>query len=65
MFWHADPGTDDPGDYLAATALPELTGPPHHRANGALLLGVATAVGATVMFGAAFVVARRQRRRAD
>jgi hypothetical protein len=50
-----------PGYYVAATNLPELTAPPGHSSHVAIVIGVATAVGAALLFGGAYLLARRRR----
>lgn len=54
---------ETPGDYLAATNLPELVAPGGGSSDRAALIGVATAVLAAVVLAAAFVLVRRRRRR--
>ena len=51
-----------PGDYVAATDLPELAAPPGHRSHVALVAGIATALGAALLFAGAWLVARRRLR---
>jgi hypothetical protein len=52
-----------PGYFLAATGLPALAAQPGRSTNTAVVLGIATAVGAMVVFGAAYIVVRRRRTR--
>jgi hypothetical protein len=54
---------DGPGYYVAATTLPELTAPPGHSSHVAIVIGVATAVGAALLFLGAYFVVRRRRAR--
>jgi hypothetical protein len=53
-----------PGYYVAATSLPELASQPGRSHRTAIVLGVATAAVALVLFGGGYVVVRRRRRRA-
>ena len=50
-----------PGDYLAATSLPELTAPPGHSSHVAIVLGVATTILAALMFLGTYAVVRKRR----
>ena len=50
-----------PGYYVAATNLPELTAPPGHSSHVAIVIGVATALVAALLFGGAYLFTRRRR----
>jgi hypothetical protein len=52
-----------PGYYVAATNLPELTAPPGHSSHIAIVIGVATAVVAALLFAVAYLFTRRRRAR--
>jgi hypothetical protein len=54
---------ETPGDYLAATNLPVLAAPPGRSGRGATALGIATALGAGILFAAAYIAIARRRRR--
>jgi hypothetical protein len=49
-----------PGTSLVGTRLPELAAPARARSHTGLVVGVVTAVVALVLFGVAFVIARRR-----
>ena len=51
-----------PGDYLAATNLPELTGPAKASSHAALVIGIVVAALAALMFFGVYVVVRRRRK---
>jgi hypothetical protein len=50
-----------PGSFVAATNLPELTAPPGHSSHVAIVIGVATAAVAVLLFAGAYLFARRRR----
>jgi hypothetical protein len=52
-----------PGYYLGATTLPELASQPAHTRHSAVLIGIATAVVAVVLFATASFIVRRRRAR--
>ena len=51
----------EPGDYVAGTRLPELVGPSTSSSH-AVVIGIAVAVAAVLLFVGAFVLVRRRRR---